>query len=134
MERGEFTHYAPDESLKSISVRSFAEDPDGYIYAATTSGIIIIDSDMNHTLIKDQSIAGAYFEDLQVGADGLIYGITVNGDICTLRNRKPFQFFSREKIGSSLLSPYFLMTSTPVKSGLECRARRYCMANWVTAT
>ena len=102
MERGEFTHYAPDDSLKSISVRSFAEDSDGYIYAATTSGIIIIDSDMNHTLIKDQSIAGAYFEDLQVGADGLIYGITVNGDICTLRNRKPFQFFSREKLGEQL--------------------------------
>jgi len=100
-EQGEFKRIDSDENFMSVAVRSFAEDADGYIYAATTEGILVIDEKMNFQLIDDAEIVSSYVYDLQVCSDGLIYGVTLNGEAFTLKDRKLYRFYDIDKLGGA---------------------------------
>lgn len=101
MERGEFTHIDADGDFKSVAVRSFAEDPDGYIYAATSTGILIINQNMGLQLIEDEQLANLFVYDLQLCADGMLYGVTLNGEVFTLKDRKLHRFYDVDKLGGA---------------------------------
>ena len=86
MERGEYRIWDRHDGLKSSSIRAFAEDGSGTVYVATTSGIAIVDSAMNMTMLSSPELESAYIRDLRLGIDGLIYGLTQPGDLFTLRD------------------------------------------------
>lgn len=86
MERGEYRIWDLRDGLKSSSIRAFAEDSSGVIYAATTSGIAMVDTDMNMTMLADPQLDNAYIRDIRLGEDGLVYGLTLPGDLFTLRD------------------------------------------------
>jgi len=97
MERGEFRIWSLDEGLKSASIRAITEDPNGVIYVASTAGISTIDADMKLTAIDDPRIAEEYIRDIRVGSDGLVYGLTQNGDLFTLKDGAIVTFLGRDE-------------------------------------
>ena len=62
------------------------EDAQGVMYIATTCGITMIDAGLRLSQVSDSRLAEAYIYDLRSGNDGLIYGLTQQGDLFTLRN------------------------------------------------
>ena len=72
----------------AVNIRAITEDGQGVIYIATTSGIALIDTNLNLTLMDDSRLEDTYIRDLRIGNDGLIYGLTQLGDLFTLQNGK----------------------------------------------
>ena len=97
MERGEYRVWDRRDGLKSTSVRAFAEDGNGRTYVATTSGIAVLDADMNMAMLTDPKLESAYIRDIRPGGDGLVYGLTQPGDLFSLRDGKMEAFLSRDE-------------------------------------
>ena len=97
MERGEFRIWDRRDGLKSSSIRAFTEDDGGAIYVATTSGIAMVDTAMNMTMLTDPELEKAYVRDIRLGGDGLVYGLTQPGDLFTLRDGSLETWLSRDK-------------------------------------
>ena len=98
MDRGEFRMWGKTDGLKSASVRAITEDLNGLIYAATTCGIAVIDESMNLQTLDDPRISDANMRDLRAGSDGLIYGLTQEGGVFTLKVGKVVSFLAPEEI------------------------------------
>ena len=98
MERGEYRMWGKAQGLPSASVRAIAEDPNGTVYVATTAGVAAIGADMKLTVLDDPRIREAYMRDLRPGSDGLIYGLTHEGGIFTLRDSTVQSYLSADDI------------------------------------
>ena len=96
MERGEYRIWDRHDGLKSSSIRAFAEDSRGVMYVATTSGIAMVDTDMNMTMLDVPELENAYIQDIRLGGDGLVYGLTKPSDLFTLRDGKLETWLSRD--------------------------------------
>ena len=99
MERGEFRMWGKAEGLLSTYVCAIAEDDQGKIYIATTEGIAVIDEQMEMRPFGDERVDNVYTSALRVGNDGVIYGLTGNGDIFSVRNGRIERYLSHEEIG-----------------------------------
>ncbi|MCR4556730.1 MAG: HD domain-containing protein [Saccharofermentans sp.] len=97
--RGNVTMYGKREGLQSASVRSFAEGQNGEIYIATTQGIAFVDSGNNLSAVDDSMINDKYVRRLEKGPDGIIYALTMDGDIFTLNNGSLGKYYSGEDLG-----------------------------------
>ena len=97
MDKGKVQNWSRKNGLKSISIRSIAEGTDGYIYIGTTAGIIKVDTDLNLSAVADVRITAQTIRDLRLGSDGLIYGLTDNGDLFTMRDSRIQFFLSHEE-------------------------------------
>nr|MCR5272090.1 response regulator [Lachnospiraceae bacterium] len=95
----EFANYNKRDGMGSSSVRGILEGTDGYVYIATTKGIVTVDEDMNMETLDDDLINEEYIRMMKIGADGVIYGITINGDVFTIENRKITGFYSGNNLG-----------------------------------
>ncbi|MBQ7474697.1 MAG: HD domain-containing protein [Clostridia bacterium] len=96
MERGEFRIWDIRDGLGSSSVRAITEDKNGIIYVATTSGICTIDKDRDLKAIREPGIKDTYIHDIRIGPDGLIYGLTQNGDLFSLRDGETETFIGAD--------------------------------------
>ena len=105
LDHGSVYRWCIEDGLTASSVRSIIEDSSGIVYAATTSGITVINHDLNISALDDPQISGKFIHQLDLGADELIYGLTNEGDIFTLKNSKVVDFLS--------------FSDSPVK-GLSC--------------
>lgn len=86
MDEGELKHWTEADGLGSAKVNSIAEDDAGNIYAGTTLGILMIKPDMNTARITDSRISEEYIEHLSLGADGRVYGTTIEDDCFIIRS------------------------------------------------
>ena len=80
MENGQFRHWGISDGLESLSVRNLAEDADGYIYAGTASGLIILDPGMELRAESSDRLSGT-IQKIRRGGDGLVYVLTRAGDL-----------------------------------------------------
>ena len=94
MSKGEIRNWNKASGMESVSIRVIIEDEDGVIYIGSTSGISMIDAEMNLTNLKDERIAGQIIRDYRCGVDGLIYGLTQVGDLFTMKNGQLLTFLS----------------------------------------
>ena len=101
MEKESYRIYNYKDGLLSSSVRAIVEDSDGTIYIATTKGIAKIDNDQKLSLLSDNRISGEYIRTMTMGSDGVIYGVTNDGDIFTMQNGSIKSFFDPETLGIS---------------------------------
>lgn len=92
-EYGEFTFWGKEEGLLSDSVRRIAEDRDGNIILATTQGLAYINRAGELHLIDDARINGQYVCDISRDDQGLIYGVTLDGDVFVLDGLSVSLFF-----------------------------------------
>ena len=98
MERDGFRFWGKAEGMRSASVRSIAEDTEGRIYAATTEGLVVINQDMNLVSFDDPRVDEVNMRELRMSNDGIVYGLTKEGDIFTIENGRISFYLSHEDI------------------------------------
>ena len=86
MEEGQFRMIKEIDGLAASSVRAITEDREGVIYVATTAGITMIDENLKLTSMRAPALVGAFINMLRRGEDGLLYGVTNNGDVFTIKD------------------------------------------------
>ena len=99
MEKGSFQMYRKADGLRSLSVRSIVEDRQGRIYVATTLGLATVDSELHMKALNIPQIDDEYIRTLKLGADGIIYGVTQDGDVFTLQDGALTGFYTSENLG-----------------------------------
>ena len=97
MDQNEFYMWSEEDGLGSPKISSIEEDTEGIIYVGTTSGITMITPDLELHRINDSLIAHIYIERMQLGSDGLIYCITNEDDIFTLKDGHLVDFYDHNK-------------------------------------
>ena len=90
--------YGKADGLTANSVRSISEDDEGIIYLATTRGVCTVDKDLTITPLDIPELNDRYIHRLQQGPDGLIYGVTKEGDIFILEDQKLKDYYSVEDL------------------------------------
>ena len=95
---GHIQMFRKADGLPSDSIRSFTEDSNGNVYIATTEGIVYVDLDFNITVIDDPTIK-KYIRQIETGADGIVYGLTQDGDVFTLSDGVVTAFHSKKDLG-----------------------------------
>ncbi|MBR3183988.1 MAG: SpoIIE family protein phosphatase [Firmicutes bacterium] len=88
MEHGEIQKWDSSTAFGADKVRTIIEGPDGTIYVGTTTGISLITPEMVFRHIDDPEIAGAYIEQLSLGGDGRLYGLTNEDDFFIVKDGK----------------------------------------------
>ena len=97
MTDGRFHKLESADELTSASIRDIAEDTEGVIYIGSAAGLSMVDAEMNLTVLKDDRIAEQTIQELRLGPDGLIYGLTSVGDLFTVKNGELVTFLSHEE-------------------------------------
>ena len=97
MEKGALHLWGKADGLKAVNIRAIAEDEQGVIYIATTSGIMTVDADLNLRSADDPLIENAYMRDLRRGSDGLLYGLTQLGDLFSMKDGAVLHYLDHER-------------------------------------
>ena len=93
LDKGEWQHFNKQNGLNSLSVRAIAEDENGLIYLATTKGVAIVNEDMTITTVQADQIKEEYIRSIMLGPDNVIYALTMNGAIFTLKDGKMTAYY-----------------------------------------
>ena len=96
MEKDELTNWDRPQGLKSSAVRGIAEDPLGSIYVATTDGIVMLSPELELSSIDDPRIADVHIDEMRMGEDGVLYCLSIHGDLFTLENGKVAIYIGHE--------------------------------------
>ena len=96
MEQGEYRMWGKAEGLPSVKICDIAEDANGIIYLATSSGIATIDADGQVRTMEEPELAKAEMRNIRLGSDGILYGTTDLGDLMLIRDGKLLRFISLE--------------------------------------
>lgn len=99
LDGGKEVHFNKADGLPSATVRSITEDASGNIFIATTNGIAMVDQDLKLKLVDEPQINSEYVRELLTGADGVIYGLTMDEAIFVLENGKLTGFYKGSKLG-----------------------------------
>lgn len=109
-ENGGFTFFNKSAGLTSLSVRSITEDKAGNIVFGTTEGLAYIDNDNSLHMLNDSVIETKYLKQMTRGADGVIYGCTLDGICFRLEDLKITHSFESSELGIGLAT---CITSDP---------------------
>ncbi len=101
-ENGGFTFFNKSAGLTSLSVRSITEDKAGNIVFGTTEGLAYIDNDNFLHMLNDSVIETKYLKQMTRGADGVIYGCTLDGICFRLEDLKITHSFESSELGIGL--------------------------------
>ena len=114
MQKGSLRMYTKADGLMSSSIRSITEDDEGNIYIATTHGLAKVDNDLNLSLVDEPQINDEYIRSVKLGRDDIIYGVTVDSDIFTIKNGKLTGFYNGSKLG---VEDVYSLLPDPDRSG-----------------
>ena len=104
LENNEFTFYGRESGLRSLSIRSIAEDDAGNILIATTMGMAYVDPEGAMHILDDPQINSEYVCELERGADGTWYAVTNNGAVFTVKDLRVTGFYSPEVLGHGIVN------------------------------
>lgn len=96
--RGELTMFSRGDGLGSDSVRAIAEK-DGVIYIATTRGLSRVGPDMTVRTVDEPLIDEEYIRNIKVGADNVLYGVTMDGEVFMLDGSALTAYFNEGELG-----------------------------------
>ena len=91
--------YSYKDGLPSSSIRNFAEDKDGNIFIATTSGLAFIKSNGLLFQISDPVLNTERILKLDADSNGIIYGQTTNGIVFSIKNRNISEIYTSADLG-----------------------------------
>ncbi len=94
MEKGKVRMWGMEEGLKSPSIRSIVEGSQGWIYVATTQGLIMFDNDLRMSYMEDPRVTDVFLHDLRIGKDGTIYVVTNDGDVLMIWSGVVYQHYT----------------------------------------
>lgn len=99
MEKGSLKMFTKADGLMSSSIRSITEDEEGNIYIATTHGLAKVDPALKLSLVDEPQINDEYIRSLKRGENDIIYGVTADGDIFTMKGGKLTAFYNGTRLG-----------------------------------
>lgn len=99
MDGSDIHRFTYKEGLPSSSIRSFAEDEEGTIYIATTSGICYVNEDLSITTMPEKELENTYINRIFNLRCGVIVGSTRNGELFTIEDRKIKSFGAGDEFG-----------------------------------
>ncbi|MBR7010102.1 MAG: SpoIIE family protein phosphatase [Oscillospiraceae bacterium] len=114
LEQGVLTVYGQADGLPSDSIRGFWEDPDGGIYIATVSGLVMLERTGSVLPVLDDRLRSVSVTMLSGDGAGTVYGVTVDGNAFALRERSVVNWWSVEEIGADVGCVY----ADPLHEGL----------------
>ena len=97
MDKSDVRHWGRNDGLESTSIRAITQESDGTICIGTASGIVMIDADMNMTVLQDDLVGKQTIRDLRRGMDNLIYGLTEDGDLFSMQHGEIVQFIRHDE-------------------------------------
>ncbi len=106
-ERGEWRTFTKQDGLPSASVRSIVEDENGLIYLGTTEGIVLVDEDLNLKRVEDEKIRSEYIRTLKLGYGNVIYALTVDGALFTMKEGSLIDYYTPQDLGVSDIHAIF---------------------------
>ena len=95
MKDGETRRWGEEEGLQALSVRGILEDDTGLIYVATTGGLALIGEDLELRLPEDTRVSERTMHELRQSGDGLVYGLSDEGDIFAMRGGEMVWYLER---------------------------------------
>ena len=99
-DHGTIRVYGRVEGLKSYSIRSLIEDPEGNILIATTQGLAYVDhGDLEIHLIDDPQVNVEYISKLCMDPEGNIFGLTLNGAVFEVQGLRVTAFYDADRFG-----------------------------------
>ncbi len=96
---GEVTYYDYDDGLPSLAVRTLTGDKEGNIFVGTTSGVCYVDKDLKINKIDVPFVNDDYIMRLVTADDGTVYGVTRDGSIFGIRDKKAIGFYNGDDLG-----------------------------------
>ena len=99
MEKDEVTFFNQVEGLKSSSIRSIVEDRAGNIYVATTHGLGYVDTNMVLHSLEIEELSEKYIVELRTDANGVVFGVTLDGAFFTLEDMKITGYYDGNELG-----------------------------------
>ena len=93
-------HITYKDGLPSSSIRAFAEDDSGLIYAGTADGLCYFDGNMAVHPIVDERLEDAYVLGLSADRNGVIYGTSRDGAIFSLSGGEVKEYHSAKELGA----------------------------------
>lgn len=97
MENGEFQFWDEKDGLGASKVNDIKGDESGCIYVGTTAGIVMFNTDLEMTPMKDDRINDVYVENMTSGGDDLIYGTTHEGNVFVLRDGNLVNYYEKDE-------------------------------------
>lgn len=99
--QNELRRWGIEDGLKSLAIVRIIEDPKGTIYVGTKSGVIMIGDDMELVPLDDERIANQYIADMQLGSDGLIYCLSYEKDVFSLKDGEIVRYYPGDTLPAS---------------------------------
>ncbi|MCR5397913.1 MAG: HD domain-containing protein [Lachnospiraceae bacterium] len=103
-DHGDINVYGRLEGMKSYSIRAITEDDAGNILIATTQGMAYIDPGLEFHIIDDPHLNNEYISEIHKDDDGIIYGLTLDGDVFKINDLATEVFYSHERINGYSIS------------------------------
>ncbi len=100
-DHGNIVTYGRSDEMNSYSIRAITEDTAGNILIATTQGMNYIDNKSTLHAISDDRLNQEYISELHTDEDGCTYGLTLDGDIFTIKDLKPEYFYGSKIFGEN---------------------------------
>lgn len=106
-EKGEWTTFTKQDGLPSASVHDIAEDENGIIYLGTTDGVVTVDAELKLTRLEDPKIKDEYVRTLKLGYGNVIYALTIDGAIFTIKDSALINYYTPKDLGISDIHAIF---------------------------
>ena len=117
MDHGSVTRIDREGQLMSESIRAIAEDTKGRIYIGTAAGVATvteIGENLRLNVIRDEPVFSVTMADLRAGHDGLMYGLTMGGDLVEMKDGRVLHAYAHEALGIGSIQ---CMLPDPVEKG-----------------
>ncbi|MGX8773944.1 MAG: SpoIIE family protein phosphatase [Bacillota bacterium] len=88
MVQDSFRWFSVEEGLASPKTCDIVGGEDGVIYVGTISGISLIYPDYHVETLEQPEIAKVYVENMECGSDGIVHGISSEGDYFAIKGNK----------------------------------------------
>lgn len=96
---GTAEHITYKEGLPASSIRSFAEDSLGNIYAGTTAGLCYLDDAMSIHIVDDDRINNDRILRVVSDSSGMIYGLTGSGAVFSVTDGVIDEYYESSDLG-----------------------------------
>ena len=93
------SRYTYEQGLPSSSVRCFAEDSDGNVFAGTTAGLVYVDSSGKLNRLSHGKLDTERIKMLDSDGKGRIYGLTASGSVFTIEKCAVSSIFNTPDLG-----------------------------------
>lgn len=101
------THITYLDGLPASTIRSFAEDSQGRIIIATTSGICSYGENGKITLVESTKLVDEYITRIVADSEGTIYGNTRNGDFFKITDNAVSEYYKGKDMGYGKVTSIF---------------------------